>query len=138
MPSTKSGEQDPLAVINTTVTGTSHTLEFACGCGASKFLFTSSGAVYGRQPSNLSHVSENYPGAPDLGNLGFAYGESKRLAELLCAVYARQHSIEPKIARCFAFVGPYLPLDAQFAIGNFIRDGLKGGTNKGQRGWHTL
>jgi nucleoside-diphosphate-sugar epimerase len=116
---------DPLLMIDTIVAGTKHTLEFAKQKGVKKFLLTSSGAVYGRQPAEISHVSENYVGAPDLMNPANAYGEAKRLSELFCAI-ASDSYIEAKIARCFAFVGPHLPLDTHFAIGNFIRDGIQG------------
>ncbi len=102
-------------------------LELARRCGAGKLLLTSSGAVYGRQPAELSHVPEDYRGAPDPLDPGAAYGDGKWMAEQLAARYAALYGIEAKIARGFAFLGPHLPLEAHFAAGNFLRDGLCGG-----------
>jgi nucleoside-diphosphate-sugar epimerase len=119
--------EDPLVKFDTVVGGTRHTLDFAVHCHAKKFLLTSSGAVYGKQPPSMTHIPEDYYGAPDPLDLNSSWGESKRTAELFCTYYAKRYGIETKIARCFSFVGPYLPLDIHYAIGNFIRDALNGG-----------
>ena len=120
--------EESLFMIETIVEGTRRILDFARHCNAKKMLLTSSGAVYGRQPEDISHLQEDYSGSPDIAAPSSAYGEAKRLAELLCVIYQKQYGIEVSISRCFAFVGPYLNLDNHFAVGNFIRNGLNGET----------
>lgn len=116
----------PMETLETIVDGTRRTLEFSRHHGVEKYLLTSSGAVYGTQPAGISHIPETYSGSPDSTRSGSVYGQGKRLAELLCAIYTAHYGISCKIARCFAFAGPYLPADGHFAFGSFVRDAVQG------------
>jgi dTDP-glucose 4,6-dehydratase len=124
--SARVNEDEPEIMLSTILDGGRNVLAFAERCGDVPVLFTSSGAVYGRQPPDLAGIDEEYTVAPDPLAVRNAYYEGKRSAEIQCALAARG-GVQPKIARLFAFVGPYLPLDRHFAIGNFIRDALAEG-----------
>jgi dTDP-glucose 4,6-dehydratase len=112
-------------MFDTIVTGTRRALDLATDRSA-RLMFLSSGAVYGVQPWELTHVGEDWRGAPDCRDPASAYGEGKRAAEMLCTIYARQFGGDAVIARIFALLGPLLSLDIHFAAGNFIRDALAG------------
>lgn len=118
--SEKLNKESPREMFDTIVEGTRRTLEFAERANTQAFLLTSSGAVYGKQPPELSHIPETYMGGPNPTAPSSAYAEGKRVAEFLCAT----SKVPVKIARCFAFIGPHLPLDTHFAAGNFIRDAM--------------
>lgn len=99
--------------------------EFHAG---SKIVYVSSGAVYGNQVANAPFVEEDsidfcLENMPDhKRDYAIAKRDAEKAFELLC----QQHNLNANIARCFAFVGPWLPRDQHFAIGNFIEDGLQG------------
>ena len=122
--STDSANLTPLKQFHQIVRGTENMLRFASRSDTHRFLLTSSGGAYGPQPGHLTEIPENYSGMPDPLSLGNVYGIAKRQAEHLCCLYGHQYGIETVIARCFAFVGEDLPLNAHFAIGNFIRDAI--------------
>jgi nucleoside-diphosphate-sugar epimerase len=122
----EAGALSPAASYETSVRGTERVLGFAAARGARRLLFTSSGAVYGAQPPDCERLPEEHPGGPDPGDPAAGYALGKLAAERLCSAAASGGDLQPTIARCFAFVGPGLPLDANFAVGNFIRDALYG------------
>ncbi len=116
-------------ILDVGINGTKRVIEFARYCRVKRLLFVSSGVVYGRQPTYINKISEKDAGFVQLDpkNPKTHYAEAKRVGELLCLSVFYEHGLDVTIARCFSFLGPYMSLDSHLAIGNFIRDALKGG-----------
>ncbi len=91
-----------------------------------RLLYVSSGAVYGRQPADVVALAEDAPVRADADPDKAAYARAKRAAEMIVCEIAAAASLHARIARCFAFVGPWLPRDSHFAIGNFIGNAARG------------
>ncbi len=94
--------------------GVRHVADFAKAADCRTILFTSSGAVYGPRTAPAAES--------DACNPTTAYGKGKLAAEQMLI----DSGFDVKIARCSAFVGPYLNRRIHYAIGNFIQDCLDG------------
>jgi nucleoside-diphosphate-sugar epimerase len=122
-----SAHLNPQAVFDDMLAVTRQALAFSAAHGVRRLLLTGSGAQYGAIPPHLANgVAETDTQACNPALPSSAYGEGKRVAELLAALHAQQQGCDVVNTRCFAFVGPGLPLDGHFAIGNFLRDALAG------------
>ena len=123
-------DDNPDLMRSTIVKGMSSLLEALRPSGPIPLLFTSSGAIYGPQPPELDYIPEDFEPALDAIEPRNAYATGKREAEAMALAASLAGGPSLRLARLFAFVGPYLPLDTHFAIGNFIRDGISGGPIK--------
>ena len=79
----------PMLMVGTILHGVWHTLDFARYCGVRKFPMGSSGAAYGKQPADLTHIPEEYSGIIDVTHPAVAFVEGKQVAELLCLNYSK-------------------------------------------------
>ena len=113
-------EAFPEDLFDSCARGTENLLDFARRNCCKKFLLLSSGAIYGKLPKNLDSFPESLRGGVDLSSPKSAYALGKQVSEWV--VQLNSQKMDVMIARCFAFVGPYLSIDGHFAIGNFIRD----------------
>lgn len=106
----------------TVALGTQRILDFVTHSEIGSFLYLSSGAVFGGdlEPSGLN-LDELYVPRVDHLNQNHTLGHAKRSAETLCLL-ARENNPgrAMNIARLFTFVGPYIPLDVHYAVGNFL------------------
>jgi dTDP-glucose 4,6-dehydratase len=92
----------------------------------SKILYISSGAVYGKQPINIKKIKESYFTLIRKNN--YFEGRDKRQYSILKKKNEKifkqlgNCGIKISIARCFAFVGRFLPRNSKYVIGNLIEN----------------
>lgn len=95
----------------------------------SKILYTSSGAVYGKQPIDIKKIKESYF-TPNKKNFYIGsidkrqYTIIKKKNEKIFRQLG-DYGIKISIARCFAFVGRFLPRSSKYVVGNIIENILK-------------
>ena len=105
---------------STLFNGAKNIMEIAIASNIPKILFTSSGVVYGSSSKDMKDEDDVSHSLGLEKRNGLAKG--KLLAEDIISNLSLENNINFKIARCFSFVGPYLPLNIHYAIGNFIND----------------
>jgi len=104
--------------------GTRNALNYSVEKGIKRFVYISSGAIYGKN-YQFNKLNENLLMSANPLQAENAYCIAKNEAEHLCALYGDAHGIEYVVARCFSFIGPDLFHSPNFAIVNFISDALK-------------
>lgn len=122
----QNNQPNPVGLLESTLQGCLRVMEFAISRGVKSVLYISSGAVYGPMAPGRGPLTEDSCVSALPFNANSAYSEAKRLGELICALEAESHGISVKIARGFAFIGPYLALESHLAAASFMRSSLRG------------
>jgi nucleoside-diphosphate-sugar epimerase len=113
-----------VSMVNEMLNGTIRILDFCAQAKVEKMLLVSTGAVYGKAPSHLKSIPEDFTDSIDPTISKSVYHHVRRIMETLSVIYAEENDFEAKIARCFSFIGPYMPLNGRFAVSDFILNTL--------------
>ena len=107
--------------------GTENLLNYARLNTEKRTLVLSSGAVFGGfDETRVSHISESERQAPAYAESLQALSIGKRVAEFLTKEFCDRGHVDASVARCFGFIGPGLPTNLHYAVGNFVAQAVKG------------
>ena len=112
----------PVEVMKSNLYGVSNLIEYGLSHGMKRFLFVSSGEVYGQTEKEM--IDEKDYGYVDILNTRSCYPSSKRAAETLAISYAAEYGVDVVIARPCHIYGPqFTDLDNR-VYAQFLRNAL--------------
>lgn len=111
-------------VMKSNLFGVSNLIEYGLGHGMKRFLYVSSGEVYGQ--NDAKRLSESSYGYIDVLSPRSCYPSSKRAAETLAISYATEYGTDVVIARPCHTYGPNFTESDNRVYAQFIRNVLSG------------
>ena len=116
--------QKPVEVIKANIDGGVNLMEYGLKHGMKRFLYVSSGEVYGEGDGRV--FTEDYSGYVNCATPRACYPSSKRAAETLCVSYAVEYRADVVIARPCHTYGPHFTEQDNRVYAQFIRNVLRG------------
>lgn len=114
----------PVEVIKSNIDGVTNLMEYGLQHGMQRFLYVSSGEVYGEGDGR--EFTEDYSGYVNCVTPRACYPSSKRAAETLCVSYAAEYGADVVIARPCHVYGPRFTEQDNRVYAQFIRNVLNG------------
>ena len=113
---------DPVSVMKSNFNGVDNLLSYGINHGLEKFLYVSSGEIYGEGDGRV--FDEDYSGYVNCTTLRACYPSAKRATETLCIAYGYQYGIDVRIARPCHIYGPNFSESDKRVYAQFIRNVL--------------
>lgn len=114
----------PVEVIKSNIDGVANLLDYGLHHELKRFLFVSSGEVYGEGDGRV--FTEEYSGYVNPLSSRSCYPSSKRAAETLCVSYSAEYGVDAVIARPCHTYGPSFTESDNRVYAQFIRNVLVG------------
>ena len=117
---------DPVGTLLANTAGSIHFLNHCVAHKSSRFLFFSSGEVYGIPVNPQDPITEQDYGYLDPIHVRSCYAESKRIGETMCAAWSHQFGLHTSVVRPFHTYGPGMALDDGRVFADFVADVVYG------------
>lgn len=114
----------PVEIMKSNIYGVCNLIEYGLRNGMKRFLFVSSGEVYGEGDGRV--FTEDYSGYVNCATPRACYPSSKRAAETLCMSYIDEYGADIVIVRPCHVYGPHFTDSDNRVYAQFIRNAISG------------
>ena len=114
----------PVDTLMANIVGTNQLLSYGLSHGMTRFLYISSGEMYGQPNDRMDDFVEGYCGPINYESSRACYPAGKRAAEVLCQSYISQYQADIVIVRPCHLFGPTMTQQDSRAVSEFIRNAV--------------